>query len=83
MIPLTRLERVRAAWRAFAAEWGRDEILLALALVLVSAGFLMLWPPGALLAPGLVLLWIVLPVRRPFIDRPPAAPKTKITKRGR
>ena len=46
-----------------------DELLLALALALVTAG---LWPwigQGALVAPGVVLLWIALPQRAELVHR--------------
>jgi hypothetical protein len=46
---------------------GPDEILLVVALALLAVGGYQAWPPLALVAPGLVLLWIVLPSRRPFV----------------
>jgi hypothetical protein len=50
--------------------------MLLLALGLIAAGLWQVWRPGVYLVPGLVLLWIVLPPRRPFIERPapPASP---------
>lgn len=50
---------------------GLDEILVSIALVLVTVA---LWPTfarGALLAPGLVLLWVALPARSVFLIPPP------------
>lgn len=47
-----------------------EELLIAAALTLLVVG---LWPRfgrEALLVPGVILLWLVLPARLPFIDRP-------------
>lgn len=73
----TSLADLFQRWRnrataALAVAVGVDELLLAIALALLSAGAWMVWPPSGLLAPALVLLWIVLPSRAPFIARPPA-----------
>jgi hypothetical protein len=51
---------------------GVDELLLAVALGLIAVGLWSVWRPGAYLVPGLVLLWIVMPARAPFLTRPPA-----------
>lgn len=53
---------------------GVDELVLLVALTLIVIA---LWPIvgcRALLAPGVVLLWIALPARAPFLVRPPEKP---------
>ena len=48
---------------------GVDEVLLLVALLLVVIG---LWPVvgvRALVAPGLILLYLTVPTRRPFVDK--------------
>lgn len=57
-------------WLAVRGEIGRDELFLSWALLLIAVGFWDLWRPGAFLAPGLVLLYVALPTRAPFVDRP-------------
>ena len=47
----------------------RDEVVVLVGLALVTAA---LWPrfeQGALLVPGLVLLWVALPTRDGFVAR--------------
>lgn len=51
---------------------GADELLLALALLLVTIGLWSRVGAAALVAPGLVLLWIALPSRRSFLVAPSA-----------
>lgn len=65
-------QRSRAVGAAIAGVIGPDEILLGGALLLIAAGFWMVWRPGAFLVPGFALLWIALPSRAAFIVRPPA-----------
>ncbi len=76
----TLLPRVRtlltALWQALVAAIGLDEIVLALALGLIGLGCWMVWKPGAFLVPGLVLLWLALPPRAPFVNRPPDKPQS-------
>lgn len=48
----------------------RDELLVIAGLLLVVRGLWLAWRPGAFLFPGLVILWIALPPRDPFIARP-------------
>ncbi len=73
------LTRVRAnlgaVWLAIVAAIGIDELALALALGLIGLGCWMVWKPGAFLVPGLVLLWLALPSRAPFVSRPPDKPQ--------
>lgn len=52
---------------------GVDVLVLILGLVMVTVG---LWPwigRGALLVPGVVLTWLSLPSRLPFVLRPDAS----------
>jgi hypothetical protein len=53
------------------ALFGVDEALLGVALVLLTAGLWALVHVAALIAPGLVLLWVALPPRHAFVARPP------------
>lgn len=69
--------RSRAAIAALARIVGADELGILLALILIAAGFWQAWRPGAALVPGAVLLWLVLPSRRPFIARPDDAPAAR------
>jgi hypothetical protein len=55
---------------AIAAHVGPDELALTGALLLIGWGCWQVWRPAAALAPGLVLLWISLPGRSPFIVQP-------------
>lgn len=73
--PVTRWARARAAAAGLVAAIGLDDVVLALALLLVAIGFWLVWRPGAFIAPGLVLLWLVLPSRAPLVTRPPASKK--------
>ena len=77
---MTRLRQAAATMRAFVGRvlsgLGVDEIVLFVALALIATGFWMVWKPGTFLVPGLVLLWLVLPARSPFVVRPPV-PSTK------
>jgi hypothetical protein len=69
-----------AFWTAIRAALGVDELILVLALVLTTAGLWSWLGPGALTVPGVVLIWVGLPVRRPFVGRPGAeteAPKRR------
>jgi len=61
---------VSRAAAAVAGEVGRDEVHFYGALVLVAAGCWEWWRPGAFLIPGAALLWVSLPMRSAFIDRP-------------
>lgn len=57
-----------------------EEIGIVIALALIAVGFWWAWRPGAFLVPGLVILWLVLPTRRPFVvppdPQPPAGRKS-------
>ena len=58
-------------WAGLCAAVGLDGFLFIVALLLITAG---LWPWcgwGALLVPGAVLLWVVVPSRSPLVTRPP------------
>lgn len=63
--------RSLAVWKALTSLIGPDEALLVVALTLVTVA---LWPwlgRGALLPAGLVLLFVALPSRAPFVNRQP------------
>jgi hypothetical protein len=56
------------------AKANAEELGVLVMLALISAG---LWPyvgQGALVVPGLVGLWLLLPSRLPFLVRPPGTP---------
>lgn len=56
---------------------GADEVALLIAMGLIVTA---LWPwvgQGALLVPGLVLLYLALPARTSFIARPPQEPAAR------
>ena len=55
--------------RGLAAVVGVDELLIGAGLGLVTAGLWSLVQQAALMAPGLVLLWIALPQRTTFVAR--------------
>ena len=70
-------ERSRRVAAAVVAVIGVDELLIVVALTLVTVA---LWPRfgrQALLVPGLVVLWVALPSRAPFIARPTLSAKSK------
>lgn len=68
---MPRLRRsLLAIVTAILSEIGRDELYLAAGLALVATGCWDAWRPGAFLVPGVVLVWIALPCRAAFIDRP-------------
>ena len=71
--------QVAAAAVAGAVRSNVGELLLTAALGFIAHGCWQVWRPGATLIPGLVLLWIALPQRRAFIERP--KPPTKLTRR--
>ena len=58
-------------WKAITSVMGVDECLLIMALALVTSGLWVAIGRGALVVPGVVLLWIVLPSRPPFVLRRP------------
>lgn len=66
---LTRLRNVCTAV-AGAIECEKDDVLILVGLALVSVGLWHVWRPLALVVAGAVLLWVFLPPRPPFIDRP-------------
>jgi len=61
---------------------GIDEVLLLLALGLITIGLWALIGRTALLAPGLVLLWMVLPARGPLVYRGPASSDARHRRRS-
>lgn len=63
--------RLLRAWLAIIrAEVGREELLLALGLVLVTIALWPVFAQGALIVPGTALIWIAMPTRRSFVETP-------------
>jgi hypothetical protein len=62
--------RIRNAAAALATHIGVDELVLGAGLGLIAWGCWHVWRPAAAIAPGVVLLWISLPGRSPFIVQP-------------
>jgi hypothetical protein len=83
-MPAVTFRRVcSAAAAAIASVFGLDECLLLLGLGLVTAA---LWPlvaQVALLAPGLVFVWIALPARAAFVAKSPTHEKALQRRRDR
>ncbi len=66
-----------AAWTALTAvvrsAIGIEEVAIYTALALIAWGCWFVWKPGAAIVPGVVMLWLYLPPRAPFLsERPPA-----------
>lgn len=68
---MSRLRRLRDVVQR---EADAQSLLLGVAIGLIAFSLWTVWRPGAYLVPGIILLWIVLPTRRPFIDRTPPSP---------
>ena len=66
---------LRAVLAVLTSRVGLDDVVLGVALLLIAAGFWSAWKPGAFIVPGVVLLWLVLPSRSPFVTRPPVPKK--------
>ena len=47
-----------------------DEIGIALGVGGVAVGLWAIWWPAAVIVTGLVILWVSVPTRAPFIERP-------------
>lgn len=56
---------------------GLDELALCLALALLAFGARQVWAPAGYLVPGMVLLWIAMPTRAPFVAPSGESPKTR------
>lgn len=63
---------VISAWSALTSVIGIEEVTVYTALGLIAWGCWQVWQPASFLVPGAVMLWLYLPSRRPFIERPPA-----------
>lgn len=70
----TLLSQARRGLELVKGVVGPDELVLLAGLALVADGLWQVWRPGAFLAPGVVLVWIALPERKPFIERRPQPP---------
>lgn len=71
------LGRIRRLHQVLAAEVDRTSVALLFGLALVSVGLWDAWRPGAFLAPGVVLVWLALPARVPFVMRPSGAERRR------
>ena len=60
------------AWVGAALASEREEIAVGIGAMLLAVGLWQWWPPAAFIAVGLVVLWVALPSRSPFVERPPA-----------
>lgn len=65
---ITRLRRTVAAWLAHALD--KEDALTLLGLLLVSGGLWAWSHPLAVIVPGVILLWMFLPPRPPFVETP-------------
>lgn len=68
-------ERSRVLSQAVGRVIGFDELALGIGLGMMAYGFADVWRPGMFIIPGAVIVWIALPVRKAFIERP--APPTR------
>lgn len=60
-----------AAWAADAID--KEDLLTLVGLLLVASGLWSVSRAAALILPGLILLWMFIPTRPPWIERPPAS----------
>lgn len=51
----------------------KEDLLTLVGLVLVASGLWYVSRAAALILPGLILLWMFIPTRPPWIERPPAS----------
>lgn len=63
--------------RAVSQVIGVDECVLVLGLVLLAAGLWPLFGRVALIAPGLVLVWMAIPQRAPLVRREPQSAQVR------
>lgn len=71
VIGLTLRRTGKTAWAGFTSVIGIEEVCVYAALGLIAWGCWPVWQPGSFLVPGAVMLWLYIPSRRPFIERPP------------
>lgn len=65
-------DRLQAIWIAIISVIGIEEVAIYTALALIAAGCWFVWKPAAGLVPGVVMLWMYLPPRKPFIEQQPS-----------
>ena len=58
-----------AVFKALCSGLGADEVVFIAALLLITAGVWLFVGQASLIAPGVVLLYVALPSRQPFIVR--------------
>lgn len=60
---------IRSALAALSVAFDKEDVLMLIGLALLAGGLWLLSHPAALIVPGIVLLWMFLPARPPFIER--------------
>jgi len=66
-------DRLHAIGAAIGSVVGIEEVAIYTALGLIAWGCWQVWPPAAGIVPGVVMLWMYLPPRRPFFtERAPS-----------
>lgn len=65
-------DRLQVIGRAIVSVIGIEEVAIYTALALIAWGCWFVWKPAAGIVPGAVMLWLYLPTRKPFIERPPS-----------
>lgn len=61
--------RLTRLWIPLRTHIGFDDLVFLIGLLLIAAGLWWIWWPIAILVPGLLLVWLTLPPRLPFILR--------------
>lgn len=67
---------ISRACSAIADVFDKEDALTLIGLVMVGAGFWLWSKPLALIVPGVILLWIFLPPRPPFVEAPSRSRRT-------
>jgi hypothetical protein len=60
---------IRLLVTVLSSEVGREEVALALGMCLIAYGFWDVWRPASFVIPGVVMVWVTLPSRTPFVER--------------
>lgn len=59
-------------WTRLVDTFDREDVLVILGLAMLGYGLWAVSHSAALIVPGIVLLWMFVPSRPPFIERAPA-----------
>lgn len=70
------INRVRNAVANLGSVFDKEDALTLIGLFLVGGGFWLWSRPLALIVPGLILLWMFLPPRPPFVEASSRARRT-------